>query len=403
MKIRQKIVRNVSLTAHPEGCAQDVSDQIEWTKKACSGKHESYPGADGKKLPKRVLIIGGSTGYGLASRIVTAFCGKADTVQISFEREPTEKKCATPGWYNTKAFEQFAREEGLRAESLFGDAFSHETKEKTLDLVEKTLGKVDLLIYSLASPMRKDPDTQETYTSVIKPIGDTYRAKTVDVFSSVVSEAVVEPATEQQIRQTVKVMGGEDWQLWVEALLERNLLSEGAVTTAFSYIGPDITYPVYRAGTIGKAKEHLEKTAGDLSEKLSAVGGAAYVSVNKALVTRASSVIPVVPLYISILYKIMKEKGLHEGCIEQMYRLMTQRLYTGGEVPVDDAQRIRLDDWEMREDVQQQVGQAWEQISQENLLEFADLDGFRKEYERIHGFGIPSVDYQRDSDPRTID
>lgn len=403
MKITQKIIRNVSLTAHPKGCAQDVADQIAWVRKACGGGLDGYELLDRDHAPKKVLIIGGSTGYGLASRIVAGFCGGADTIQVSFEREPSEKKPATPGWYNTAAFEKYAQQEGLYAGSVFGDAFSHEIKDKTLDLVEKHLGTVDLVVYSLASPMRRDPETGETYTSVIKPIGETYRAKTVDVFTGEISQAVVEPADEKQIRETVKVMGGEDWMLWIDALVERGLLSEHAVTTAFSYIGPEITYPVYRAGTIGRAKEHLEQSAREIEKKLSAVGGHAYVSVNKALVTRASSVIPVVPLYISILYKVMKDKDLHEGCIEQMYRLWSQRLYAGTEVPVDDAGRIRLDDWEMREDVQKQVEQAWERITQENLLESTDLEGFRKEYERIHGFGIQSVDYEEDLDPRRID
>jgi enoyl-[acyl-carrier protein] reductase/trans-2-enoyl-CoA reductase (NAD+) len=403
MKITQKIIRNVSLTAHPKGCARDVADQISWVKEACSGELDGYEIMGSGQLPKKVLIIGGSTGYGLASRIVAGFCAGADSIQVSFEREPTEKKTATPGWYNTAAFEKYARQKGLYAESVFGDAFSHEVKDKTLDLVEQNLGTVDLVVYSLASPMRKDPETGETYTSVIKPIGETYRAKTVDVFTGNISEAVVEPADEKQIRETVKVMGGEDWMLWMDALLERGLLSEHAVTTAFSYIGPEITFPVYRAGTIGQAKEHLEKSARSIEKKLSALGGHAYVSVNKALVTRASSVIPVVPLYISILYKVMKSKGLHEGCIEQMYRLWSQRLYTGKDVPVDEAGRIRLDDWEMREDVQKQVEQAWGRITRENLLDLADLEGFRKEYERIHGFGIQSVDYEEDLDPRRID
>jgi enoyl-[acyl-carrier protein] reductase/trans-2-enoyl-CoA reductase (NAD+) len=402
MIIKQKIVKHVSLTAHPAGCARDVRDQISWAVQACAGRVSGYEPAEKDKLPKRVLIIGGSTGYGLATRIVSTFCGGADTLQVSFERDPTEKKCATPGWYNTKAFEKEAAAAGFKAASVFGDAFSHEIKQQTLDLLEEMMGKVDLVVYSLASPMRRDPDTGETYASVIKPIVKPYQAKTIDVFSGVMSQVTVNPASEEQVKQTVKVMGGEDWELWIDALLKRNLLTEGAVSAAFSYIGPELTFPIYREGSLGKAKEHLERSAQTITEKLGSLHGSAFVSVNKALVTRASSVIPVVPLYITILYKIMKDKDLHEGCIAQMYRFMTQHLYTKGSVPVDDAGRIRLDDWEMREDVQSQVNSSWNAIRQENLLEFADLDGFRKEYERIHGFGIPGIDYEKDVDPRQV-
>ncbi|MGM0432148.1 MAG: enoyl-ACP reductase FabV [Spirochaetota bacterium] len=399
MIITQKIVKHVSLTAHPVGCSKYVQDQIAWTAKAC----QSLPSENRALLPKKVLIIGGSTGYGLAARIVSAVCGGADTLQVSFEREPTERKTATPGWYNTKAFEKQAEAIGLQADSVFGDAFSHEIKKETLDMIERDYGSIDLVVYSLASPVRRDPDTGESYTSVIKPIGKRYEAKTIDVFAGTLHNVTVDPASPGQAEQTVKVMGGEDWKLWMDALLERGLLAEGAQSVAFSYIGPDLTYPIYREGTLGKAKEHLEQTAKEITGSLGSIHGTAYVSVNKALVTRASSVIPVVPLYITILYKVMKEKDLHEGCIEQMYRLLTQRLYTGGEVPLDDAGRIRLDDWEMREDVQEQVKHAWRKISRDNLSEFADLEGFRKEYEEIHGFGITGVDYEQDVDPRLID
>lgn len=402
MIVRQKILRGVCLTAHPVGCAQNTFDQISWVRAARQGEIPGYNLDREAELPKKVLVIGGSTGYGLASRLVSSFVGGADTVNVSFEREPTEKKTATPGWYNTMAFEKKAREAGYKAESIFGDAFSREVKEKTLDLLEREFGQVDLVVYSLASPVRMDPDTGEIYRSVIKPIGSAYTDKSIDAFNAEVSVAMVEPATDDQIAQTVKVMGGEDWRLWIDALKERDLLADGCKTVAFSYIGPEVTFPIYREGTIGRAKEHLERTASELNLILKDSHGAAYVSVNKALVTRASSVIPVVPLYITILYRIMKEKGLHEGCIEQMYRLMTQRLYSGDHVPVDDAGRIRLDDWEMREDVQEQVKASWEAINQENLLQLADLDGFRKEYEQIHGFGLQGIDYDEDVDPRMI-
>lgn len=404
MVITPKILRNVCLTAHPAGCAQSVKADIAWVQKqALHGAADGlYTGIDPHKLPKKVLIIGGSTGYGLSSRIVAAFAGGADTINVSFEREATEKKTATPGWYNTKAFEKEAHAVGLQAESVFGDAFSFEIKEQTARLIAEKLGKVDLVIYSLASPMRVDPVTGAVYKSVIKPIGAPYSALSIDVMSGNIEEVTVEPADEQQVAETVKVMGGEDWQLWIEYLAERKLLAEGVQTVAFSYIGPEVTFPIYREGTIGKAKEDLELRAAALTEQLKALQGAAYVSVNKALVTRASSVIPVVPLYISILYKVMKDNGLHEKCLEQAYRLFADRMYTGEPVSVDEAGRIRLDDWEMRDDIQTAVAEAWGKISEANLQELGDLEGFKLEYEQIHGFSIPGVDYSADIDPRSI-
>ncbi len=403
MIIRQKIMRGVSLTAHPKGCAEYTKQQIQWVKEAATGMHASYSTGENLSYPKKVLIIGGSTGYGLATRISASILGKADTINVSFEREPSEKKTATPGWYNNLAFEQEARKMGLKADSILGDAFSHEIKAKTLDLIEKEYGKIDLVVYSLASPLRIDPDTGESYRSVLKTTGATYSAKTIDPFKEQISVAKVGPATEEQITHTVKVMGGEDWTLWMKVLKERDLLAKGCKTVAYSYIGPEVTFPIYREGSIGQAKEHLEATASEIEESLNDIEGTAFVSVNKALVTRASSVIPVVPLYISILYRIMKDKDLHEGCIEQMYRLMTERLYQADGVPVDDAGRIRLDDWEMREDVQTQVKAAWDTIEQENLQQLADLEGFRKEYEQIHGFGCTDIDYSQECDPRVID
>ncbi len=403
MIIKQKIMRGVSLTAHPKGCAQFTQEQFAWVKEAATGTFDKYTTGEAHTYPKRVLVIGGSTGYGLATRIVAGVLGKADTINVSFEREPSEKKTATPGWYNTMAFEQEAHKMGLRADSIQGDAFSHEIKAKTLDLIEKEYGQVDLVVYSLASPLRIDPDTGEAYRSVLRTTSETYSAKSIDPFKELILVAEVGPATEEQIAHTVKVMGGEDWTLWIKALKERDLLATGCKTVAYSYIGPEVTFPIYREGTIGQAKEHLEATAKELQELLKDIDGAAYVSVNKALVTRASSVIPVVPLYITILYRIMKEKDLHEGCIEQMYRLMTERLYQEDGVPVDEAGRIRLDDWEMQEDVQTQVQAAWDTIKQENLQQLADLAGFRNEYEKIHGFGCTDIDYSQECDPRVID
>ncbi|MFA7642054.1 MAG: enoyl-ACP reductase FabV [Sphaerochaetaceae bacterium] len=395
MIIKQKIMRNVSLTAHPAGCAAYVAEQVAFL------DAQSRPSAP-ENLPKRVLVIGGSTGYGLASRMVGALIGGAATLNVSFEREPSENKVATPGWYNTKAFERVAHERGLYAQSLFGDAFSAEMKERVAREIREQMGQVDLIVYSLASPMRIDPVTGQTYKSVLKPIGKPYAALSVDVPSGIVETAVIEPAEDSQIEDTVKVMGGEDWQLWIDHLHAEGLLAEGVKTVAYSYIGPQITYPVYREGTIGKAKEHLESTASLLTDRMRGIGGSAYVSVNKALVTRASAVIPVVPLYIALLYQVMKEKGLHEDCTRQMYRLFIDRLYAGPAVPVDDEGRIRLDDWEMRTDVQEEVDRRWNMQREGEQMIGGDLAGFKEEYDHIHGFGYPSIDYERDVDPRSI-
>ena len=395
MIIKQKVMRNVSLTAHPVGCAAYVSEQFDWL-------DAQEKDIDSKKYPKRVLVIGGSTGYGLASRMTAAVLGNASTINVSFEREPAEKKVATPGWYNTKAFEKEAHKRGLYAESIFGDAFSNEMKERVSDLIEKEMGQVDLVVYSLASPMRIDPETGGTYKSVLKPIGTTYSALSVDVQTGIIERAEIEPADSGQIEETVKVMGGDDWKLWIGHLEKRGLLAEGAKTVAYSYIGPEITFPVYREGTIGKAKEHLEQTAKELTVQLEGLGGSAFVAVNKALVTRASAVIPVVPLYIALLYQVMKEKDVHEECTQQMFRLFTERLYHGDVVPVDEEGRIRLDDWEMRSDVQVEVQRRWDLQKEGEPLVAGDLEGFRLSYDHIHGFGYDAVDYEVDVDPREV-
>lgn len=395
MIIKQKVMRNVSLTAHPAGCAAYVAQQTAYL-------DAQHTHGDMASYPKRVLVIGGSTGYGLASRMVAALIGNAATINVSFEREPAENKVATPGWYNTVAFEREAHKRGLFAESLFGDAFSREMKAQVAALVRKEMGQVDLVVYSLASPMRIDPVTGQSYKSVLKPIGSTYSALSVDVQSGIVETAVIEPADQTQVDETVKVMGGEDWKLWIDHLHAEGLLAPNVKTVAYSYIGPAITFPVYREGTIGKAKEHLEHTARVLTDDLQAIGGSAYVSVNKALVTRASAVIPVVPLYIAILYQVMKEMGLHEDCTRQIYRLFSERLYGGGTVPTDGEGRIRLDDWEMREDVQAEVDRRWNLQKEGSAMVGGDLEGFKQEYDNIHGFGYDSVDYALDVDPRTV-
>ncbi|HLN95290.1 MAG TPA: enoyl-ACP reductase FabV [Flavobacterium sp.] len=376
----------ICTTAHPKGCEQNVRNQIAYiqSKGAVNG-------------PKRVLVIGASTGFGLASRITSAFGSGAATIGVFFEKEPAEGKTASPGWYNSAAFETCAQEAGLYAKSINGDAFSNEVKAQAADLISKDMGQVDLIIYSLASPVRLDPTTGILHRSVLKPIGQTYTNKTVDFHSGKVTEVSIAPANEEDIANTVAVMGGDDWQMWMAYLKKENLLAPGATTVAYSYIGPALTEAVYRKGTIGRAKDHLEATAFRISDELSDIGGKAYVSVNKALVTQASSAIPVIPLYISLLFKIMKAKGTHEGCIEQIHRLYAERLYTGGEVPVDAEGRIRIDDWEMAPDVQEQVAALWVTADTENLPAIGDLEGYRRDFYNLFGFDVEGVDYKVDA------
>lgn len=386
MIVKPKIRGFICTTAHPTGCDKHVKEQIDYVKK--SG---SFNG------PKKVVVIGSSTGFGLASRITAAFGSGAATIGVSYEKLPTDKKTATPGYYNTIALETSAKEAGLYAASINGDAFSNEIKEQTIKLIKENLGKVDLVIYSIASPRRTDPKTGITYSSVIKPTKEAYKNKTIDIMSGEMTEITVEPATDEEVENTVKVMGGEDWKLWISALNDADVLEKNAITIAYSYIGPDLTFPIYRDGSIGKAKVHLEKTAHDITELYSELGVKAYVSVNKALVTQASSAIPVVPLYISMLYKIMKEKDIHEGCIEQMYRLLKDKVYID-DVKTDEAGRIRVDDWEMREDVQGEIAKIWDIISEDNKDEYTDLDGYREEFNKLFGFGYKDIDYDIDVD-----
>lgn len=376
----------ICLTAHPEGAGQNVKNQIEYVK----SKGEIAG-------PKKVLVIGASTGFGLASRITSAFGSDAATIGVFFEKPPVEGKTASPGWYNSAAFEKEAHKAGLYAKSINGDAFSNEIKRETLDLIKADLGQIDLVIYSLASPVRTNPNTGVTHRSVLKPIGQTFTNKTVDFHTGKVSEVSIAPANEEDIENTVAVMGGEDWAMWIDALKNENLLAEGFTTVAYSYIGPSLTEAVYRKGTIGRAKDHLEATAFTIEDSLKSIGGKAYVSVNKALVTQASSAIPVIPLYISLLYKIMKEEGIHEGCIEQIQRLFQDRLYNGSEVPVDEKGRIRIDDWEMREDVQAKVAKLWLEATTETLPEIGDLAGYRTDFLNLFGFEVPAVDYNADT------
>lgn len=376
----------ICLTAHPEGAAQNVKKQIEYVK-----SKGAINGA------KKVLVIGASTGFGLSSRITSAFGSDASTIGVFFEKPPMEGKTASPGWYNSAAFEKEAHAAGLYAKSINGDAFSKEIKEQVINLIKEDLGQVDLVIYSLASPVRVHPETGVTHRSSLKPIGQTFSNKTVDFHTGKVSEVSIEPANEEDIENTVTVMGGEDWAMWIDALKDAGVLAEGALTVAYSYIGPALTEAVYRKGTIGRAKDHLEATAFEISDKLKDIHGKAYVSVNKALVTQASSAIPVIPLYISLLYKTMKEMGLHEGTIEQMQRLYAERLYNGGEMPLDDKGRIRIDDWEMRDDVQAKVAELWKKADTDNLAEIGDLEGYRKDFYNLFGFDYENVDYKADT------
>ncbi len=376
----------ICLTAHPKGCEQNVKNQIEYVKS--KGK------IDGAK---RVLVIGASTGFGLASRISSAFGCNASTIGVFFEKPPTEGKTASPGWYNSAAFEQEAQKAGLYAKSINGDAFSKEVKQQTIELIKADLGQIDLIIYSLASPVRMHPETGVLHRSTLKPIGTTFTNKTVDFHTGSVTQVSIEPANQEDIDNTVVVMGGEDWAMWINDLKDANLLAPGATTIAYSYIGPSVTEAVYRKGTIGRAKDHLEATAFTISDTLTDLNGKAYVSVNKALVTQASSAIPVIPLYISLLYKIMKAEGIHEGCIEQIQRLYSERLYTGKEVSTDTAGRIRIDDWEMRADVQEKVAKLWLEATTETLPEIGDLAGYKHDFLNLFGFDFEGVDYKADT------
>ncbi|PQJ27398.1 enoyl-ACP reductase FabV [Rubritalea profundi] len=392
MIVKPKIRGFICTTSHPDGCAAHVQEQIDYVK----SKPKSENG------PKNVLVIGSSTGYGLASRIVPAFGAGANTLGLFFEKPGSEKRTGSAGWYNTAAFEKAATAEGIFAKSLNGDAFSNELKQQAIDIIKNDMdGKIDLIVYSLASPRRTDPNTGEVYKSVLKTTGGEYTNKTLNTDKGEVDEVTIGAATAEEIDNTVKVMGGEDWEFWVNALADANVLAEGVKTVAYSYIGPELTWPIYTDGTIGRAKKDVEKSCAKLDAKLKAsLGGEAFVSVNKALVTQASSAIPVVPLYISILYKEMKAKGLHEGCIEQIERLFSDRLYAADR-KLDEAGRIRIDDLEMRDDIQAAVANIWSSVSNENFADVADFKGYKDEFLKLFGFGIDGVDYDAEIDPAT--
>ena len=391
MIIKPRIRGFICTTTHPVGCEHNVKEQIALTK-------SQGPIAN---APKRVLVVGSSSGYGLSSRITAAFGGGASTIGVFFEKAATEKKTGTAGWYNSAAFDKFAKEEGLYSKSLNGDAFSNEAKQKTIDLIKEDLGQIDMVVYSLASPVRKMPETGEVIRSSLKPIGNTYTATAVDTNKDAIIEASVEPATEQEIQDTVTVMGGEDWELWMNALSDAGVLADGCKTVAYSYIGTELTWPIYWDGALGKAKMDLDRAATVLNEKLSVTGGTANVAVLKSVVTQASSAIPVMPLYIAMVFKKMREEGVHEGCQEQILRMFSQRLYRedGSAPEVDDQNRLRLDDWELREDIQKHCRELWPQVTTENLKDLTDYVEYKEEFLKLFGFGVDGVDYDADVNP----
>ena len=388
MIVEPKILNNICITAHPLGCKKEVENQINYVK--------SQPKI--KSNVKNALILGASGGYGLASRIAIAYGLGAKTIGVSFEKPATERRTATPGWYNSEAFSEIAKRDGIEEKTLILDAFLNASKEEVIKEAKSFFdGKIDLFIYSLAAPVRTDEKTGILHRSTLKPIGKTYNGMGIDFMTEELLNVSIEPATEDDIKNTVKVMGGEDWKLWTDALINADMLSENAINIAYSYIGPEMTKAVYRDGTIGQAKDDLEKTAHDLDKEMQEkIKGHAYVSVNKAVVTRASAVIPTVPLYIGILFRIMKKKGLHEGCIEQMYRLLSEKLFSGNDIPLDNENRIRLDDWELRDEVQKEVLEDWNKLNKDNVKELADMSLFRHDYMNMHGFEIEGIDYSKD-------
>ena len=392
MIIKPKVRGFICTTTHPVGCAMNVFEQIAATRDAVGH------GAAQTQGPKKVLVIGASSGYGLAARITAAFGYGASTLGVFFEKPGSEKKPGTAGWYNSAAFDRYAKEEGLYSKAINGDAFAHSTREKAIELIKQDLGEVDLVIYSLASPVRKLPDSGELKRSALKPIGEIYRATAIDTNKDAIIEAEVEPATDQEIADTTQVMGGEDWELWIDALDRAGVLAPGAKSVAFSYIGTEITWPIYWHGALGKAKEDLDRAASEIDKRLSEKGGSANVAVLKSVVTQASAAIPVMPLYISMVYKVMKEQGLHEGTIDQLNRLFRDRLYADEAPETDDSGRLRLDDWELRDDVQQACKDLWPKVTTENLFDITDYAGYKHEFLKLFGFERADVDYDAEVD-----
>ncbi|KXJ56100.1 enoyl-ACP reductase FabV [Neptuniibacter pectenicola] len=388
MIIKPKIRGFICTTTHPEGCAANVREQIAYTK----SKGEINNG------PKRVLVIGASSGYGLSSRIAAAFGSGAATIGVFFEKPGTERKTGTAGWYNSAAFDAEAKAAGLYSKSLNGDAFSHEAKAKTIELIKEEMKQVDLVVYSLASPVRKMPDTGDVVRSCLKPIGKPYQSTAIDTNKDVIISTEVEPATQEEIDATVTVMGGEDWELWINALDDAGVLAEGCKSVAYSYIGSDITWPIYWDGALGKAKQDLDRAAAAIDTKLKAKGGQGNIGVLKSVVTQASSAIPVMPLYLAMCFKVMREQGLHEGCMEQVQRLFATGLY-GESVVMDESNRFRMDDWELKDEVQNACREIWPQVTTENLFELTDYQLYKDEFLKLFGFGVDGIDYEADVSP----
>jgi|TARA_R110000822_G_scaffold159476_24_gene299506 enoyl-[acyl-carrier protein] reductase/trans-2-enoyl-CoA reductase (NAD+) len=387
MIIKPRVRGFMCITTHPVGCEANVKNQIDYIKRQAP--------IDG---PKRVLVIGSSTGYGLAARIGAAFGGGASTLGLFFEKEGTEKKSGSAGWYNSAAFHKFAEQDGLYAKSINGDAFSDEIKQKTIETIKADMGQVDLVIYSLASPRRQHPKTGEVFNSTLKPIGKDVTLRGINTDKEEIQEFSLEAASDDDVSNTIAVMGGEDWQMWMDALSEADVLAEGAKATAFTYVGEKVTWDLYWHGTIGQAKKDLDKKVIGIREKLAATGGDARVSVLKAVVTQASSAIPIMPLYLSLLFKAMKADGSHEGCIEQLYRLYTECLYS--DTPrLDEEGRLRVDELELRPEIQDKVASAWAQITTENLAELTDFQEYKHEFLNLFGFDIDGVDYDAEVDP----
>ena len=388
MIIKPKTRGFICTTTHPTGCEANVAEQIARVQ------------ADGviENGPKNVLVIGASTGYGLASRITSAFGSSAATLGIFLEKPAKEKKSGSAGWYNSAAFEKAAHAKGLYAKSINGDAFSNEMRAKAIETIQQDMGKIDLVVYSLASPVRKLPDTGEVIRSVLKPIGETYKATAIDTSKDIIIEAEIEPASAEEIQNTITVMGGEDWELWMNALKDADVLAEGVKTVSYSYIGTEITWPIYWHGALGKAKEDMDRAAGTLRETLSSLNGTANMAVLKSVVTQASAAIPVMPLYIAMGFKVMKELGIHEGCIEQINRMFRTQLYNKEGSSLDECSRIRMDDWELRDDVQDRVKTVWPNVTSENLFELTDYQGYKDEFLKLFGFGIAGIDYDAEVD-----
>ncbi|CAA0100173.1 Enoyl-[acyl-carrier-protein] reductase [NADH] [BD1-7 clade bacterium] len=387
MIIKPKVRGFMCTTAHPVGCEAHVKEQIDYVE--AQGTIENGP--------KKVLVLGSSTGYGLASRISAAFGSDAATIGVFFEKEGSERKPGTAGWYNSAAFHKYAEQKGVYAKSINGDAFTHEMKQKVIDLIKQDLGQVDLVVYSLAAPRRQHPDTGELHKSTLKPISGDVTATTLDTDKKQVKSVSLEKANQQEIDDTVAVMGGEDWQMWVDALDEAGVLADGCQTTAYTYIGDQITHSIYWDGTIGAAKKDLDKRVKEIREKLASKGGRAYVSVLKAVVTQASSAIPIMPLYLALLFRVMKEQGIHEGCIEQVYGLFKDSLYV--DTPeMDDETRLRADGKELRPEVQRAVEELWPQVTSDNIDELTDFSGYQEEFLKLFGFGVDGVDYAADVD-----